>query len=90
MRTKRFVQGLNNNQRIRVFCDGVGFVTTVAEAFDMPVTHQRAAVTMTLVSLGLTRVTQSPLAKSTGLGRRHDVYDFAGNQVHVDVQVDLL
>ena len=89
MRTKRFVQGLNNNQRIRVICDGVGFVTTVAGAFDMPLTHQRIAVTSTLISLGLgqTGVTKT---KITGIGRRQQVYNFDGNQVYVDVQVDLV
>ena len=70
MRTKRFVQGLNNNQRIRVICDGVGFVTTVAGAFDMPLTHQRIAVTSTLVSLGLTQIT-SFIVTGKQIGRAH-------------------
>ena len=87
MRTKRFVTGLNNNQRIRVICDGVGFVTTVAGAFDMPLTHQRIAVTSTLVSLGLTQVADPNV---TGTLLRQRVFGPEGRQVEIDVQVDLL
>jgi len=87
MRTKRFVMGLNNNQRIRVICDGVGFVTTVAGAFDMPLTHQRIAVTSTLVSLGLTQVTNPNV---TGTLLRQRVFGPEGRQMEIDVQVDLL
>ena len=87
MRTKRFVTGLNNNQRIRVICDGVGFVTTVAGAFDMPLTHQRVAVTGTLVSLGLTQVTDPNV---TGTLLRQRVFGPEGRQMEIDVQVDLL
>ena len=88
MRTKRFVQGLNNNQRIRVICDGVGFVTTVAGAFDMPLTHQRIAVTSTLVSLGLNRYMGN--MKVTGTLRRQRVIDHNGQSIDLDVQIDLL
>jgi hypothetical protein len=88
MRTKRFVQGLNNNQRIRVICDGVGFVTTVAGAFDMPLTHQRIAVTSTLVSLGLNRYTGN--MKVTGTLRRQRVIDHNGQSIDLDVQIDLV
>lgn len=87
MRTKRFVMGLNNNQRIRVICGGVGFVTTVAGAFDMPLTHQRIAVTSTLVSLGLGHLANSEV---TSLGMRQTVYGLGGERTEIDVQVDLL
>ncbi len=87
MRTKRFVTGLNNNQRIRVICDGIGFVTTVAGAFDMPLTHQRIAVTSTLVSLGLTQVADPNV---TGTLLRQRVFGPEGRQMEIDVQVDLL
>ena len=87
MRTKRFVTGLNNNQRIRVICDGIGFVTTVAGAFYMPLTHQRIAVTSTLVSLGLTQVADPNV---TGTLLRQRVFGPEGRQVEIDVQVDLL
>ena len=88
MRTKRFVQGLNNNQRIRVICDGVGFVTTVAGAFDMPLTHQRIAVTSTLVSLGLNRYRGN--VRVTGTLRRQRVIDHNGQSIDLDVQIDLV
>jgi len=87
MRTKRFVTGLNNNQRIRVICDGIGFVTTVAGAFDMPLTHQRIAVTSTIVSLGLTQVADPNV---TGTLLRQRVFGPEGRQMEIDVQVDLL
>lgn len=87
MRTKRFVMGLNNNQRIRVICDGVGFVTTVAGAFDMPLTHQRIAVTSVLSGLGMTRATGQDV---TGTLRPVTVYGPNNERVEVNVQVDLL
>ncbi len=89
MRTKRFVTGLNNNQRIRVICDGVGFVTTVAGAFDMAFHHQRVAVTTALVSLGCDQHLPEG-SRPTGFGTRMKVYNGKGEQVFVDVQVDLL
>lgn len=87
MRTKRFIDGLNNNQKIRVICDGVGFYTTVREAFNMPLTHQRIAVTATLSSLGVrqTALTNRP----TGFATRQRVFNHEGKQVEIDVQVDL-
>jgi len=87
MKTKRFVMGLNNNQRIRVICDGVGFVTTVAGAFDMPLTHQRIAVTSTLVALGLA-VIQEPCTKA--LDASQWVHDLDSERTRIEVQIDLL
>lgn len=52
MRTKQLISGLNNNQKIRVICEGVMFNTTVKGTFDMGIHHQRIAVTTALVSLG--------------------------------------
>ena len=92
MRTKRFVTGLNNNQRIRVICDGVGFVTTVAGAFDMPLTHQRIAVTSTLVALGIA-VTQEPYTKALDASQWVYVSDGdirTARRKEIPVQIDLL
>jgi 6,7-dimethyl-8-ribityllumazine synthase len=87
MRTKRFVDGLNNNQKIRVICDGVGFYTTVKGAFDMPLTHQRIAVTSALVSLGCRQTVIA--GRPTGFATRQRVYDHNSKQVEVEVQIDL-
>ena len=89
MRTKRWVDGLNNSQKIRVICNGVGFYTTVKGAFDMAFHDQRVAVTSALVSLGCDQ--HLPEGKRpTGFGTQMKVYNGQGEQVQVDVQVDLI
>jgi hypothetical protein len=92
MRTKNFVPGLKNNQKIRVICDGVGFVTTVAGAFDMVFTHQRIAVTGILTSLGcsIRGATARGVSIPTGLAGRQSVYGPDNKRMEINVQVDLL
>ena len=89
MRTKRYIDGLNNSQKIRVIVNGVGFHTTVAGAFDMVFTSQQNAVTMALVSLGLSQGNpfKDPV---TGIARTYTVYGEGAKKVDVEVQVDLL
>ena len=89
MRTKRWVQGLDNSQKIRVICNGVGFYTTVKGAFDMCIHSQRVAVTSVLTSLGFDQ--SLPEGKRpTGLGTTIRCFDHEGKQVSVEVQVDLV
>ncbi len=88
MRRRQFVAGLNNSQPIRVICNGVGFHTTVAGAFDMCMYEQRIAVTSVLSSLGASR--KMPGNQSTGLATRINCYTADGRHVDVDVQVDLV
>ena len=88
MRTKRFVMGLDNSQKIRVICNGVGFYTTVKGAFDMCIHEQRVAVTSALSSLGV-RQTLPEGQRPTGFGTRVQCFNGNGEQVGVDVQVDL-
>lgn len=88
MRTKRFVMGLDNSQKIRIICNGVGFYTTVKGAFDMCIHEQRVAVTSALNSLG-TRQTLPEGQRPTGFGTRVQCFNSKGEQVGVDVQVDL-
>lgn len=94
MRTKRLVYGLDNSQKVRIICNGVGFVTTVRGALDMCFSHQRTAVLSVLTSLGYDQFL--PVEKRpTGMATRLKVFDPAtgstfGSQVEVDVQVDLL
>jgi hypothetical protein len=87
MKTKRFVTGLNNSQKIRVIVDGVGFVTTVAGVFDMPIRTQRVATSMALNSLGLS---QGGAVAITGIARTYDLYDHDGKPVNINVQVDFV
>ena len=89
MRTKRYINGLDNNQKIRVICNGVGFHTTVKGAFDMAFHDQRVAVTTALVSLGCDQYLPEG-KRPTGFGTRMRVYNGQGQQVDVDVQVDLI
>lgn len=89
MRTKRFIAGLDNNQKIRVICNGVGFHTTVKGAFDMVFHDQRVAVTTALVSLGCDQWLPEG-SRPTGFGTRMRVFNGQGEQVFVDVQVDLV
>jgi hypothetical protein len=88
MRTKRLISGLDNNQKIRVICNGVGFYTTVKGAFDLCFTEQRGAVTSALVSLGC-KQNNIVGERSTGYASRYTVYNNMDQQVEVDVQVDL-
>ena len=89
MRTKRWISGLENNQRIRVICNGVGFHTTVKGAFDMAFHDQQVAVTSALSKLG-TDQSLPEGQRPTGFATRMRVYNNAGTQVEVDVQVDLV
>ena len=94
MRTKRLVYGLDNSQKVRIICNGVGFVTTVRGALDMCFSHQRTAVLSVLTSLGYDQFL--PVDKRpNGMATRLRVFDPStgstfGSQVDVDVQVDLL
>ena len=89
MRTKRWIDGLNNSQKIRVICNGVGFYTTVRGAFDMAFKSQQNAVTLALTTLGLNQ-TLPESKRSSGIARTYTVYDEKSNPVKVDVQVDLV
>ena len=90
MRTKRFIDGLKNSQKIRVIVDGVGFYTTVSGAFDMVFTSQRVAVTTALLTLGLSQGNPFKKDPVTGLARTFNVYDENGKKIDVNVQVDLV
>ena len=88
MRKRQFVAGLNNSQPIRIICNGVGFYTTVAGAFDMCMYEQRVAVTSVLSSLAASR--KMPGNQAMGLATRINCYTQDGRRVDVDVQVDLV
>jgi hypothetical protein len=84
MKTKRYISGIDNNQKIRVIINGIGFVTTVKGVFDMCI-----AVSSVLTSLGFDQYLPEG-RRPTGLLRREKVFSENGETVEYDVQVDLL
>jgi hypothetical protein len=82
MRTKQLIQGLNNNQKIRVILDGIGFYTTVKGVNDMPFTSQRIAVHSVLTSIGTQGL--------QGLATTQRVYSERQTTEEYQVQVDLV
>lgn len=95
MRTKRFIDGLNNSQKIRVIINGIGFHTTVEGAFNMAFRSQQLAVTQVLQSLGWNRRALKgrvvDLSNTmTGLATRVRVYGEDDKLVEFDVQIDLI
>jgi hypothetical protein len=95
MRTKRFIDGLNNSQKIRVIVNGIGFHTTVEGAFNMAFRSQQMAVTQVLQSIGWNRRALKgrvvDLSNTmTGLATRVRVYGEDDKLVEFDVQIDLI
>jgi hypothetical protein len=95
MRTKRFIDGLNNSQKIRVIINGIGFHTTVEGAFNMAFRSQQLAVTQVLQSIGWNRRALKgrvvDLSNTmTGMGTRVRVYGEDDKLVEFDVQIDLI
>lgn len=82
MRRKQIIQGLKNSQRIRVIVDGVGFITTVQDAVEMPFTEQRVAVWNALEVIGREKI--------QGYGGQSRVYDYKMIAKIVDFQINLL
>ena len=85
MRTKQIVSGMKNSQRIRVILNGVGFVTTVQDANNMPFTSQNTAV-----NVALHRLVDGSKVKASGIGTRVVVYDHKMVRQDFDVQIDLI
>jgi hypothetical protein len=86
MRTKQWIQGLNNNQRIRVIINEIGFFTTVKDALSGPFTTQTNAMHSALMGLSLAKYQD----KATGAARRFKVYNHKMESVHFDIQIDLV
>jgi len=86
MRTKQWISGLNNNQRIRAIVNGVGFITTVKDALSGPFNTQTNAMYSALMSLSYAKQQDN----ATGIGRRFKVYDNKMHYIEYDIQVDLI
>lgn len=85
MRTKQIISGLKNSQRIRVILNGIGFVTTVQDANNMPFSSQNTAV-----HVALNRLVDATKANSTGIGTTATVYDRKLERQEFQVQIDLM
>ena len=85
MRIKRIVPGLKNSQRIRVILNGIGFVTTVQDANNMPFTSQNTAV-----HVALNRLVDATKKKANGIGTSVTVYDHKMARQEFAIQIDLL
>lgn len=86
MRTKQWVQGLNNNQRIRAIVNGVGFITTVKDALSGPFVTQSNAIHSALMSLSWAKQKDN----ATGIAHSVKVYDNKMQHVNFDIQLDLI
>lgn len=82
MRTKQWVSGLNNKQRIRAIVNGVGFFTTVQDALSGPFSSQTTALYQILHEITAQKV--------SGFGRHVRVYDHKMQPTDFDIQVDLV
>ena len=82
MRTKQFIPGFNNKQRIRAIVNGVGYITTVQDLLCGPFSDQTTALYQVLHSM--------TAEKTRGIGTRVTVYDYKMNQKRFDIQLDLV
>jgi hypothetical protein len=87
MRTKQWVTGLNNKQRIRAIINGVGFITTIQDSLSGPFHSQTIAVNNILFEL-MAAKRENP--EVTGYGRHIKVYDANMKSSEFDIQVDLI
>ena len=86
MRTKQWITGLNNSQRIRVIVNNVGFITTVKDALSGPFNTQTNAMHSALMSLSHAKQQDN----ASGISRTFKVYDNKMRSVEFDIQIDLI
>ena len=89
MRTKTYIQGFKNSQKIRVMIDGFGIYTTVAGVPQVFATHShRQAANDGLLRLSYMRymAQKDGALVPTGLG----MTSYNTSQVGTQVQVDLI
>jgi hypothetical protein len=87
MRTKQWIAGVNNKQRIRVIINGVGFYSTVEDALSSPFSTQSLAMHSILMQLVAARQKEP---ETTGFSSTVRVYNDKMEQVPFDIQVDLV
>ena len=89
MRTKTYIQGFKNSQKIRVIIDGFGIYTTVAGVPQVFATHShRQAANDGLLRLSYMRymAQKDGALVPTGLG----MTSYNTSQVGTQVQIDLI
>jgi hypothetical protein len=87
MRTRQWVPGLNNSQRIRAIVNGVGFITTVKDALNGPFSTQTNAMYSALIGLANAKKNDT---LACGYGRTIKVYDNKMQSVSFEIQVNLI
>lgn len=87
MRTKQWISGLNNKQRIRAIVNNVGFYCTVEDALSSPFSTQSLAMHSILMQLVSARRKEPEV---TGFSTTVRVYDDKMQQISFDMQVDLV
>jgi hypothetical protein len=82
MRTKQFIQGFNNKQRVRAIINGVGFYATVQDLLSGPFSDQTTALHQVLHTMNVEKI--------RGFGTRITVYDYKMESKSFDIQLDLV
>jgi hypothetical protein len=82
MRTKQFIQGFKNKQRIRAIVNGVGFITTVQDLLCGPFSDQTIALQQVMHTMSLEKI--------NGFGTTVTVYDYKMQQKRFDIQLNLI
>jgi hypothetical protein len=82
MRTKQFIQGYNNKQRVRAIINGVGFYATVQDLLSGPFSDQTIALHQLLHRM--------KMENTNGIGTRVTVYNGKMEQKSFDIQLNLV
>jgi hypothetical protein len=82
MRTKQFIQGFNNKQRVRAIINGVGFYSTVQDLLSGPFSDQTTALHQVLHTMGM--------ENTNGFGTRVTVYNGKMERKSFDIQLNLV
>jgi len=82
MRTKQFIPGFKNKQRIRAIVNGVGFITTVQDLLCGPFSDQTTALYQVMNTMSVEKV--------DGFGTTITVYDYKMNRKRFDIQLNLM
>jgi len=82
MRTKQFIQGFNNKQRVRAIINGVGFYATVQDLLSGPFSDQTTPLHQVLHTMNK--------EKCDGFGTRITLYNYKMEQKSFDIQLNLV
>jgi hypothetical protein len=89
MRTKTYIDGLKNSQRIRVLLDDFGVYTTVGECRHLFTNHSHVLATASGLN-ALSYQNQRAIAAGETVSAGIVVTHYMANMVSINVQIDLL